>query len=53
VGDGRAKGSSAVGDGRQASISLMPDIDGIGSGSMLKPDAHFPPLKVCSLKVPR
>jgi len=53
VGDGRAKGSSAVADGRQASISLIPDIDGIASGSLLKPDAHFPPLKVCNLKVPR
>ena len=27
VGDGRAEGSSAVGDGVQAAISLMPDID--------------------------
>ena len=53
VGDGRTVGSSVVGDGGQASISLMPDIDGIGSGSLLKPDAHFPPLKVCNLKVPR
>ena len=53
MGDGRAKGSSAVADGRQASISLIPDIDGIASGSLLKPDAHFPPLKVCNLNVPR
>ena len=53
MGDGRAKGSSAVADGRQASISLIPDIDGIASGSLLKPDAQFPPLKVCNLKVPR
>ena len=28
MGDGRAEGSSATGDGRQAVISLMPDIDG-------------------------
>ena len=35
VGDGRAEGSSAVGDGGQAAISLTPDIDGTGSGSLL------------------
>ena len=29
VGDGRAEGSSAIGDGRQAAISLTPDIDGM------------------------
>ena len=29
VGDGRAEGSSAIGDGGQAAISLMPDIDGM------------------------
>jgi len=29
VGDGRAEGSSAIGDGGQAAISLMPHIDGI------------------------
>ena len=28
MGDGRAEGSSAKGDGRQAAVSLMPDIDG-------------------------
>ena len=28
VGDGRAEGSSAIGDGGQAAISLMPDTDG-------------------------
>ena len=27
VGDGRAEGSSAIGDGWQAAISLMPDVD--------------------------
>ena len=26
--DGRAEGSSAIGDGGQAAISLMPDTDG-------------------------
>ena len=28
MGDGRAEGSSAIGDGRLAAISLMPDVDG-------------------------
>ena len=27
MGDGRAEGSSAIGDGWQAAISLMPDVD--------------------------
>ena len=35
VGDGTAEGSSAIGDGGQAAISLMPDADGTGSGSLL------------------
>ena len=35
VGDGRAEGSSAIGDGGQAAISLMADVDGTGSGSLL------------------
>ena len=35
MGDGIAKGSSAIGDGGQAAISLMPDTDGTGSGSLL------------------
>ena len=34
-GDGRAEGSSAIGDGGQAAVSLMPDTDGTGSGSLL------------------
>ena len=33
--DGRAEGSSAIGDVGQAAISLMPDVDGSGSGSLL------------------
>ena len=37
MGDGRAEGSSATGDGGQAAVSLMPDVDGIGSGSLLDP----------------
>ena len=32
---GRAEGSPAVGDVGQAAISLMPDVDGTGSGSLL------------------
>ena len=35
VGVGRAERSSATGDGGQAAVSLMPDIDGTGSGSLL------------------
>ena len=35
MGGDRAEGSSAIGDGGQAAISLMPDVDGIGSGSLL------------------
>ena len=35
MGDGRAEGSSAAGDGGQAAALLMPDVDGIGSGSLL------------------
>ena len=30
--DGRAEGSSAIGDGGQATISLTPEVDGTGSG---------------------
>ena len=40
MGDGRAEGSSAIGDGGQAELSLMPDVDGMGSGSLLEPEAH-------------
>ena len=35
MGDARAEGSSAVGDGGQAAISLMPDVDDTGSGFLL------------------
>ena len=28
MGDGRAEGSSAIGDGGQAAVSLTPDVDG-------------------------
>ena len=40
MGDGRTEGLSAVRDGGQAAISLTPDVDGTGSGSLLEPDAH-------------
>ena len=33
--DGRVDGSSATGDGGQAEMSLMPDMDGTGSDSLL------------------
>ena len=32
---GRAEGSSAIGDGGQPAVSLVPDVDGTGSGSLL------------------
>ena len=35
MGDSRAEGSSAIGDGGQAAISLMPNVDDTGSGSLL------------------
>ena len=35
MGDGRAEGPSAIGDREQAAISLMADVDGTGSGSLL------------------
>ena len=35
MGGGRAEGSSAIGDGGQAAVSRMPDIDSTGSGSLL------------------
>ena len=35
VGDGRAEGSSAIGDGGQAAVSLTPDIDGTSPSSLL------------------
>ena len=49
MGDGRAEGSSAIGDGGQAATSLTPDIDGTGPGSLLDSIVHI--LKVHNLKV--
>ena len=42
VGDGRAEGLSAIGDGRQTAASLTTDVDGSGSGSLL--DSILPSL---------
>ena len=42
MGDGRAEGLSAIGDRGQAAVSLMPDIDSTGSGSLL--DSVLPSL---------
>ena len=39
MGDGRAEGSSAIGDGGQAAVSFRPGVNGTGSGSLLEPDA--------------
>ena len=41
MGDGGAEGSSAIGDGGQAAISFTPEVDGTGSGSFLKSEAHL------------
>ena len=35
MGDGKAEGSSTTGVRRQVIISLMPDIDDTGSGSLM------------------
>ena len=42
MGDGRAEGLSAIGDGGQAAMSLMPDVDGTGSGSLLEIQFYLP-----------
>ena len=39
MGHGKAEGSLATGDRGKASISLMPDADGTGSGALVEPDA--------------
>ena len=36
---GRAEGSSAIGGGEQAAVSLTPEGDGTGSASLLTPNA--------------
>ena len=42
MGDGRAEGSSAIEDGGQAAMSLTPDADGTGSGSLLDSILYVP-----------
>ena len=37
MGDGRAEAWSAIGGRGQAAMSLMPDTDDTGSGSLLEP----------------
>lgn len=44
MGDGRDEASSAIGDGRQAAISLIPDVDSTDSDSLLD-SILFPLLK--------
>ena len=39
MGDGRAEELSAMGDGGQTAISLLTDVDGTSSGSLLEPGA--------------
>ena len=41
MGDDRADGLSAVGDGGQAAISLMPDVVGTDSGPEIKILHHY------------
>ena len=41
VRNGRAEGFSAKGDGGQAAVSLTPEMDGTGSGSLLGADAFL------------
>ena len=41
MGDGRAEESSAIGDGGQAEMPLMPEVDGMGSGSLLDSIVHI------------
>ena len=41
MGDGTAQGPSVIGDREKAEISLMPDVEGTGSGSLLEPDTHL------------
>ena len=49
MGGGEVEGSSAIGDGGQAAISLTPDIDGLGSGSLLGSFLSLKILYCCTL----
>ena len=40
MGAGRAEGSSAIGDGGQAALSLTSAVGDTGSGPLLEPDAR-------------
>ena len=46
VGDGRAEGASAIGDGGPAAVSLTGDADGTGSGSLAGNRCMFASLNV-------
>ena len=50
MGDGGAEGSSALGDGRQAAVSLTPDVDGT-DWFLAGTRCTFTSLKVHNLKV--
>ena len=41
MGDSKAEGWSAMGDRGQTALSLTGDVDGTGSGSLLKPNARL------------
>ena len=41
MGDDRSKGSSAIGDGGQAAMSLMADIDCLSLGFLLELDTRL------------
>ena len=49
MGDGGAEGSSAIGDRGQVEISLTPDFDGPGSGSLLDSILSIKILYRCTL----
>ena len=49
MGDGRAEASSAIGDGGPAAMSLTPDADGTGSGSLLDSILSIKILYYCTL----
>ena len=49
MGDGRAEGWSAIGDGGRAAIAPMPDVDGSGAGSLLDSILSIRMLYYCAL----
>ena len=50
MGDGKAEGPSAIGEEGQAAISLMPDVDSTGSGSLLDSVLSIKILYYCTVK---